>query len=131
MCMFNTMVKKHKELENIQKFLRHKGFKESEIKEIAEEGHIQKNINKKSLKARVVIEIEINENIAELYNNFSINYEDGHDFLINQISYLEHNTSFDECEVFKNLHPAFGNPDYDYDLYDDGYKQIVKKVEFF
>jgi len=33
----------------------------------------------------------------------------------------------DEQMVYKQLHPSFENPDYEF--YDDGYKQRVTKVE--
>ncbi|MFY4796952.1 hypothetical protein ACOTVS_10535 [Aliarcobacter butzleri] len=88
------------------------------------------SLKKRPLKAVVTLEIEIDEDIVKKYPNFIFNYENERDFLINQISYLEHNSKIEECEVFKNLHPAFNNPNYNYDLYDDGYKQIVKNVVF-
>lgn len=80
------------------------------------------------IKARVVIEIEIDD-VLRKYPNFIFNYEDEKDFLIRKISELEYNTSLEECEVFKNLHPAFENPEYDYAENDFGYKQTVKKFE--
>lgn len=89
-----------------------------------------KSNKNKTIKAKVVLEIEIDKDIAKKYPNFIFNYEDEKDFLMNHISSLEHNTTLDECEVYRNLHPAFENPNYDYEFYDDGYKQIVKKIEF-
>ena len=79
------------------------------------------------MKAIVTLEIEIKDNIADLYSNFIFNYDDKEDFLINQIASLNHNISIDEQIVYKNLHPSFENPDYKF--YDDGYKQTVTKVE--
>ena len=82
------------------------------------------------MKAKITLEIEIGEDIINKYPNFYFNYNDKQDFMINLISSLEHNTRLEECEVYKNLHPAFAEPEYDYNMYDDGYKQIIKKVEF-
>jgi hypothetical protein len=82
------------------------------------------------MRARVLIEVEIGDDIVKKYPNFLFNYEDNMDFMQNLISSLEHNTKLEECEVYKNLHPAFDNPEYDYDFFDDGYKKIVKKVKF-
>ena len=79
------------------------------------------------MKAVVTLEIEIKDNIADLYSNFIFNYNDKEDFLRNQIASLNHNISIDEQMVYKNLHSSFENPDYEF--YDDGYKQIVTKVE--
>ena len=79
------------------------------------------------MKAVVTLEIEIKDNIADLYSNFIFNYNDKEDFLRNQIASLNHNISIDEQMVYKNLHPSFDNPDYE--IFDDGYKQIVTKVE--
>ena len=79
------------------------------------------------MKAIVTLEIEIKDNIEKLYNNFIFNYDSKKDFLINQINYLNHNITFDEQMVYKNLHPSFENPDYKF--YDDGYTQTVTKVE--
>jgi hypothetical protein len=80
------------------------------------------------MKATVTLEIEIKDNIADLYSNFIFNYVDKKDFLINQIASLNHNISIDEQIVYKNYHPSFENPDYKF--YDDGYKQMVTKVVF-
>jgi hypothetical protein len=82
----------------------------------------------KPLIARVVLEINISEDIAKKYPNFIFNYEDEKDFLDNLISTFNHNISLEECEVHKNLHPNFEDPNYE--ICDDGYKQIVKKIEF-
>jgi hypothetical protein len=79
------------------------------------------------MKAVVTLEIEIKDDIEKLYSNFIFNYNDKEDFLINQIASLNHNISIDEQIVYKNLHPSFENPDYEF--YDDGYKQTVTKVE--
>ena len=79
------------------------------------------------MKAVVTLEIEIKDNIADLYSNFIFNYNDKEDFLRNQIASLNHNISIDEQMVYKDYHPSFENPDYKF--YDDGYKQIVTKVE--
>jgi len=79
------------------------------------------------MKAIVTLEIEIKNNIAELYNNFIFNYDSKEEFLINQIDCLNHNISMDEQVVYKHLHSSFENPDYEF--YDDGYKQRVTKVE--
>jgi hypothetical protein len=79
------------------------------------------------MKATVTLEIEIKDNIADLYSNFIFNYNDKEDFLRNQIASLNHNISIDEQMVYKDYHPSFENPDYKF--YDDGYKQIVTKVE--
>ena len=79
------------------------------------------------MKAKVILEIEIKDNIEKLYSNFIFNYADKRDFLINQIASLNYNISIDEQLVYKNLHPSFENPDYKF--YDDGYKQTVTKVE--
>jgi hypothetical protein len=79
------------------------------------------------MKAVVTLEIEIKDNIADLYSNFIFNYNDKEDFLRNQIASLNHNISIDEQMVYKDYHPSFENPDYEF--YDDGYKQIVTKVE--
>ena len=83
----------------------------------------------KTLKAKVILEIEIGEDIIKKYPNFSINYANNEDFLVNLVSSFEHNSKLDECEVFINLHPAFGDVNYDYNIYDDGYKVIVKDVK--
>ena len=82
----------------------------------------------KPLTARVTLEIKISEDIARKYPNFIFNYEDEQDFLDDLISTFNHNISLEECEVHKNLHPQFEDPNYE--MYDDGYKQIVKKIEF-
>jgi len=79
------------------------------------------------MKAIVTLEIEIQDNIESLYPNFIFNYESKQDFLISQIASLNHNITLDEQVVYKNHHPNFDNPEYV--MYDDGYKQIVKKVE--
>ena len=79
------------------------------------------------MKATVTLEIEIKDDIAELYNNFIFNYDSKQEFLINQINCLNHNISIDEQMVYKHLHPSFENPDYEF--YDDGYTQTVTKVE--
>ena len=79
------------------------------------------------MKATVTLEIEIKDNIADLYSNFIFNYNDKEDFLRNQIASLNHNISIDEQMVYKDYHPSFENPDYKF--YDDGYKQRVTKVE--
>ena len=79
------------------------------------------------MKAVVTLEIETKEDIEKLYSNFIFNYIDKKDFLINQIASLNHNISIGEQIVYKNLHPSFESPDYKF--YDDGYKQIVTKVE--
>lgn len=79
------------------------------------------------MKAKVVLEIEVKDNVEDLYPNFIFNYNDKEDFLINQIASLNHNISLEEQEVFKNHHPNFDDPEYE--MFDDGYKQIVKKVE--
>ena len=79
------------------------------------------------MKAIVTLEIEIKDNIADLYSNFIFNYIDKKDFLVNQIACLNHNISMNEQIVYKNLHPSFKNPEYKF--YDDGYKQTVTKVE--
>jgi len=79
------------------------------------------------MKVIVTLEIEIKDNIEKLYSNFIFNYNDKKDFLINQIASLNHNISIDEQMVYKNLHPSFEHPNYKF--YDDGYKQIVTKVE--
>ena len=79
------------------------------------------------MKATVTLEIEIKDDIAELYNNFIFNYDSKQDFLINQINCLNHNITFDEQMIYKHLHPSFENPDYKF--YDDGYRQKVTKVE--
>ena len=80
------------------------------------------------MKAIVTLEIEIKDNIAQLYNNFIFNYDSKQDFLINQINCLNHNITMDEQMVYKHLHPGFDNPDYKF--YDDGYKQTVRDVKF-
>ena len=79
------------------------------------------------MKAVVILEIEIKENIEKLYSNFIFNYNNKEDFLRNQIASLNHNISIDEQIVYKDYHPNFENPDYE--IFDDGYKQIVTKVE--
>ena len=79
------------------------------------------------MKAIVTLEIEIKDDIEKLYSNFIFNYIDKEDFLINQIASLNHNISIDEQMVYKEYHPSFENPDYEF--YDDGYKQTVTKVE--
>jgi len=79
------------------------------------------------MKAVITLEIEIKDDIEKLYSNFIFNYNDKEDFLINQIASLNHNISIDEQMVYKNLHPSFENPDYEF--YDDGYKQIVTNVK--
>ena len=79
------------------------------------------------MKAVVTLEIEIKEDIEKLYSNFIFNYTDKKDFLINQIASLNHNISIDEQIVYKNYHPSFENPDYEF--YDDGYKQKVISVK--
>ena len=80
------------------------------------------------MKAIVTLEIEIKDDIAELYNNFIFNYDSKKEFLINQINCLNHNITMDEQMVYKHLHPGFDNPDYKF--YDDGYKQTVRDVKF-
>ncbi len=84
--------------------------------------------SQKPLKAIVTLEIEIND-VETKYPNFMFNYENKKDFLTNLISSFEHNTKLEECEVYKNLHPAFRQKNYDYSYNDTGYKQLVKKVE--
>ena len=79
------------------------------------------------MKATVTLEIEVKDNIEELYPNFIFNYSDKQDFLIHQIATLNHNISLAEQKVYKNLHPNFDNPDYE--IFDDGYKQTVTKIE--
>lgn len=127
--MFETMVKKQEEIENLKKFIKSMGINDKKLNDICD-GKI-KEVKKKDVdRCIVTLEIIIDKDIAKKYPNFIFNYESKKDFLNNQISSLEHNTHIDECLVFINNHPAFGNPDYDYKFYDDGYKQIVKKVEF-
>lgn len=79
------------------------------------------------MKVIVTLEIEIKDNIAQLYPNFIFNYEDKSDFLINQIATLNHNITLEEQIVYKNYHPNFDNPHYE--IYDDGHKQKVLRVE--
>jgi len=57
------------------------------------------------MKATVTLEIEIKDNIVQLYNNFIFNYNSKKEFLINQINCLNHNISMDEQMVYKHLHP--------------------------
>jgi len=78
------------------------------------------------MKATIIVEIEIKDDIEDLYPNFIFNYENKKDFLIKQIESLNHNITLDEQVVYKNLHPHFEDPDYE--IYDDGYKQVVQKV---
>jgi len=87
--------------------------------------HIKKGIL--NMKAKITLEIEVKDDIIDLYPNFIFNYNDKQDFLINQIASLNHNISLEEQKVHKSYHPNFDNPEYE--MYDDGYKQIVKKVE--
>ena len=55
------------------------------------------------MKAIVTLEIEVKDNIANLYPNFIFNYDDKQEFLLNLIASLNHNI-------------------------DNGYKQTVKKI---
>lgn len=82
----------------------------------------------KPLKAIVTIEFEIND-VETKYPNFMFNYRNKKDFLENFIASLEHNTKFEECLVFKTKHRAYKKKNFDYDFYDDGYKQKVLNVE--
>jgi len=80
------------------------------------------------MKATVTLDIEIKDDIEKLYSNFIFNYTSKRDFLINHIANLNHNISLEEQLVYKNYHPNFDNPNYQ--IFDDGYKQMVTKVVF-
>ena len=79
------------------------------------------------MKATISIEIEIQENISDLYPNFEFNYSSKQEFLKNQISSLNHNITLEEQMFYKSYHPHFDHSDFK--LSDDGYKQRVTKVE--
>jgi hypothetical protein len=79
------------------------------------------------LKMKIELEIEIRDDIAEKYHGFWLNYEDERDFAQTIISSMEHNTTLDECEVWKNLHPQFENKNYV--PFDDGYQIKITSVK--
>lgn len=114
-------------LENLKKYLKECGFNEDKI-EMISTGKFDKSKKKKIERCIVTLEIEIDKDIAKKYPNFIFNYENEKDFLINQIASLNHNISLDECMVYLNLHPHFEDPEIE--IFDDGYKQIVKNVIF-
>lgn len=126
MSVFEKMSNKQKEIENLKRYLKDLGLNETHIGKIANgENHSKKS---STVKCRVILDIEISKDIEKKYPNFMWNYSSKTDFLNNCVSWLNHNISLDECLVYKNLHPHFENPNYE--MYDDGYKQTVKKIEF-
>lgn len=74
------------------------------------------------------MEISTDKDIVKKYPNFIFNYKNEKDFLISQVANLNQFITLDECEVYRNLHPQFEDPDFE--IEDFGYKHIVKKVEF-
>ncbi len=52
------------------------------------------------MKAIVTLEIEIQDNIESLYQNFIFNYEDKQDFLEQQIQSLNHNLTLQDNDGY-------------------------------
>ena len=52
------------------------------------------------MKARVTLEIEIQDNIESLYPNFIFNYENKQDFLEQQIQSLNHNLTLQDNDGY-------------------------------
>ncbi|WP_152633264.1 hypothetical protein [Aliarcobacter butzleri] len=81
------------------------------------------------VRALVTLEIEIDEDISKKYPNFIWNYKNKEDFIRKQISILEHNIKLEDS-VLSAEHPAY-KEEYDYDFFDDGYKQTIKSFKTF
>lgn len=123
----DTMVKKQEELENLKKYLKNLGLNEDSICNIAS-GNFKNENPEITNRCMVTLEIRTNKDIVKKYPNFIFNYKNEKDFLISQVANLNQFITLDECEVYRNLHSQFEDPDFE--IEDFGYKQIVKKVEF-
>jgi hypothetical protein len=78
------------------------------------------------VKAKLTLEIEISDDIENLYPNFKYNYQDKLEFLQSIVSALNHNIEISEQSFYNEYHQSHNCNDYK--LPNDGYKIKVTAV---
>jgi lipoate synthase len=79
------------------------------------------------MKATITLQIEIADDIEQLYPNFTYNYKDKQEFLQEHIASLNHNIELEQQKFYKKYHPQYDDPNYR--VSNDGYKQMVTQIK--